>query len=487
MELHEMTAWELAGYLHNGEVSAEEAVQACYDRIEGVEDRVRAFLTLTPEAALEHAREIDELRASGEHLPATAGIPIAQKDLLCTDSIATTCASKILENFVPPYNATVIQRCHDAGMIMIGKTNMDEFAMGSSTENSAFQITANPWDLQCVPGGSSGGSAAAVAADEATTALGSDTGGSIRQPASLCGLVGIKPTYGRVSRYGLIAYASSLDQIGPLCKDVRDAALLMSVISGHDPLDATSAEVAVPDYTGTLGRDLHGLKGGIAHELLYGEGIDPAVRDTIEQAVKQLGSLGVEFEEVAMPHAEYSLPCYYIIAPAECSSNLARYDGVRYGHRTAQPTADIYDLFAKSRAEGFGPEVRLRIIKGTYVLSAGYYDAYYLKALKVRTLIKSDFDKAFADHDFLICPTSPTVAFKIGEKANDPLAMKLADICTIPVNLAGIPALSVPCGFADGLPVGMQLMGAPFSEDLLLQVAYAYEQSTDWHSRRPAL
>ena len=487
MELHEMTAWELAGYLHTGEVSAEQTVQACYDRIDAVEDNVRAFLTLTPEIAFDRAKQIDELRASGEQLPVTAGIPIAQKDLLCTDGVPTTCGSKILENFVPPYNATVIQRCRDAGMIMIGKTNMDEFAMGSSTENSAFQITGNPWDLDCVPGGSSGGSAAAVAAGEATTALGSDTGGSIRQPASLCGLVGVKPTYGRVSRYGLIAYASSLDQIGPLCKDVRDAALLMNVISGRDPMDATSADIPVPDFTGTLHTDIKGRKGGIAHELLYGEGIDPAVRETIEQAVEQLSSLGVEFEDVAMPHAEYSLPCYYIIAPAECSSNLARYDGVRYGHRTDEPTTDIYDLFAKSRAEAFGPEVRLRIIKGTYVLSAGYYDAYYLKALKVRTLIKSDFDRAFENYDFLICPTSPTVAFKIGEKADDPLAMKLADICTIPVNLAGIPAISVPCGFVDGLPVGMQLMGAPFSEDLLLQVAYAYEQSTDWHTRRPSL
>ncbi len=487
MELYEMTAWQLAEKLQARDISATEAVQACYDRMDAVEGRVKAFLSLTPEPAFDHAAQIDRARANGEQLPPTAGVPIAHKDLLCTDGIRTTCGSKVLENFVPPYDATVVRRCRDAGMIMVGKANMDEFAMGSSTENSGFQTTANPWNLECVPGGSSGGSAAAVAAGEAFTALGSDTGGSIRQPASLCSLVGIKPTYGRVSRYGLVAYASSLDQIGPLCKDVRDAALIMNVISGHDDRDATSADLPVPDYTQALGNDLQGLKGGIAHELLYGEGIDAGVRATIEQAVERLSSLGVEFEDVSMPHAEYSLPCYYIIAPAECSSNLARYDGVRYGHRTAQETTDIYDLFAKSRAEGFGPEVRLRIIKGTYVLSAGYYDAYYLKALKVRTLIKRDFDRAFEKYDFLVSPTSPTVAFRIGEKADDPLAMKLADICTIPINLAGIPAMNVPCGFADDLPVGMQLMGKPFSEDVLLRVAYAYEQSADWHLRRPSL
>jgi aspartyl-tRNA(Asn)/glutamyl-tRNA(Gln) amidotransferase subunit A len=485
--MHEMTAWELAGLLQTGEVSAREVVAASYERIDAVEESLRAFITLTPETALAQAEQIDERRTAGEHLPVTAGIPIAQKDLLCTNGVKTTCASKVLEDFVPPYDATVISRCRDAGMIMLGKSNMDEFAMGSSTENSAFQVTANPWDLAKVPGGSSGGSAAAVAGGEAATSLGTDTGGSIRQPSSLCGLVGLKPTYGRVSRYGVIAYASSLDQVGPICKDVRDTAMLLGVIAGKDAMDATSADIAVPDYLGTLERDMEELKGGIAHELLYGEGIDPKVRETIEAAVKQLESLGVEFEDVAMPHAEYSLPVYYIIAPAECSSNLARYDGVRYGHRTEQETSDIYDLFAKTRAEGFGPEVRLRIIKGTYVLSAGYYDAYYSKALKVRTLIKSDFDRAFEDYDFLVCPTSPTVAFSIGEKADDPLAMKLADICTIPVNLAGIPALNVPCGFVDGLPVGMQLMGAPFTEDKLLQVAYAYEQSTDWHKRRPDL
>ncbi|MFP3903481.1 MAG: Asp-tRNA(Asn)/Glu-tRNA(Gln) amidotransferase subunit GatA [Armatimonadota bacterium] len=487
MQIHDMTAWQIAEKLQEKEISAREAVAASFERIDDVEDTLNAFLCLTREHAMTRAEEIDEARAAGDDLSPTAGVPVAYKDLLCTDGFPTTCGSKMLENFVPPYDATTVRRCRDAGLIMCGKTNMDEFAMGSSTENSAFKITSNPWDPKRVPGGSSGGSAAAVAGGEAPVALGSDTGGSIRQPSSLCGLVGMKPTYGRVSRYGLIAYASSLDQVGPLCKDVRDCAMMMNILAGHDDYDATSADVEVPDYTEALGKDLTGLRGGIAHELLYGEGIDPGVRDTVEAAVKKLESLGVEFEDVTMPHAEYSLPCYYIIAPAECSSNLARFDGVRYGHRTDRDAEDIYDMFAKSRAEGFGPEVTLRIIKGTYVLSAGYYEAYYRKALKVRTLIKQDFDEAFDTCDFLICPTSPTVAFNIGEKADDPLAMKLADICTIPVNLAGIPALNVPCGFADDMPVGMQLMGRPFGEGTLLQVAYAYEQATDWHSRRPQL
>jgi aspartyl-tRNA(Asn)/glutamyl-tRNA(Gln) amidotransferase subunit A len=393
----------------------------------------------------------------------------------------------MLHNFVPPYTATVVARCGAAGLPMVGKTNMDEFAMGSSTENSAFQVTANPWNLQCVPGGSSGGSAAAVAAGEAFWALGSDTGGSIRQPASLCGLVGMKPTYGRVSRYGVVAYASSLDQVGPLTKDVRDCALLLGVISGQDERDSTSADLPVPDYTANLGQDVKGLKCGLVHELLYGEGIAPEVRAAVEEAVKTLEGLGVTCEEVSLPNSEYSLPVYYIIAPAECSSNLARYDGVRYGHRTSEPTSDVFDMFAKSRAEGFGPEVRLRIIKGTYVLSAGYYDAYYKRALQVRTLIKRDFERAYEKYDFLLCPTSPTVAFKIGEKADDPLAMKLADICTLPINLAGIPAMSLPCGMSEGLPIGMQLMGQPFDEPTLLKVAYAYEQATDWHHARASL
>jgi aspartyl-tRNA(Asn)/glutamyl-tRNA(Gln) amidotransferase subunit A len=361
---------------------------------------------------------------------------------------------------------------------------MDEFAMGSSTENSAFQVTANPWDLERVPGGSSGGSAAAVAAGEAPFALGTDTGGSIRQPASLCGIVGMKPTYGRVSRYGVVAYASSLDQVGPFARNVTDCALLLGVIAGHDPRDATSAAAAPPDYVAEMRKGVAGLRAGLPKEL-FGEGIDPAVKNTILAAVDKLADLGVECEEVEMPHVDYSLPCYYIIAPAECSSNLARYDGVRYGHRTAEPVSDIYDLFSKSRAEGFGPEVRLRIMLGTYTLSAGYYDAYYLKALKVRTLIKGDFDRAFERFDVLLSPTSPTTAFKIGEKADDPLAMKLADICTIPVNLAGLPGMSVPCGFVEGLPVGMQIIGKPFGEAEMLRVAYAYEEGTGWDKEKP--
>lgn len=487
MQLFELTAWQIADLLQKKEISAREATQACASRIAAVEERVRSYITLTLELAQQQAAAVDEKRAREEPLSAVAGVPIAYKDVLCTEGVLTTCASNMLRNFVPPYTATTIQRCEAAHLPMLGKTNMDEFAMGSSTENSAFQITANPWNLSCVPGGSSGGSAAAVAAGEAFWALGSDTGGSIRQPAALCGLVGLKPTYGRVSRYGLIAYASSLDQIGPLTKDVRDCALLMNIIAGRDERDSTSADLPVPDYTAYLGREIKGMKAGVVRELLYGAGIAPDVRAAVEQAIQQLEDLGVACEEVSLPHSEYSLPCYYIIAPAECSSNLARYDGVRYGHRTSQPVTDIYDMFAKTRAEGFGPEVRLRIIKGTYVLSAGYYDAYYKKALQVRTLIKRDFEQAFARYDFLLCPTSPTVAFKIGEKADDPLAMKLADICTLPVNLAGIPALSVPCGFSEGLPIGLQLMGKPFDEPTLLQVAYAYEQATEWHKQRPAL
>ncbi len=486
MKLLELTAHELADKITAGEVSAAEATGACLDRIEAVEPQVAAYVSVTADIALQQAAEADEKRAAGEELGPLAGVPLAVKDLMCTRGLATTCCSKILENFIPPYDATVVERCRQAALPMVGKTNMDEFAMGSSTENSAFQITHNPWNTDCVPGGSSGGSAAAVAAGEAFVALGSDTGGSIRQPAALCGIVGMKPTYGRVSRYGLIAYASSLDQIGPLTKDVTDCALMMTILAGHDPHDATSADIPVPDYTESLTGAVDGLKAGVPSQLL-GEGIDPQVRDCVGAAIDELQSLGLECEEVQMPHIDYSLPVYYIIAPAEASSNLARYDGVRYGHRTTQPTEDIYDLFAQTRAEGFGPEVQLRIMLGIYALSAGYYDAYYLKALKVRTLIKGDFDQAFAEYDVLLSPTSPTVAFPIGEKADDPLAMKLADICTIPINLAGIPAMSIPCGFADGLPVGLQIMGRPFEEGKLLQVAYAYEQATNWHQQRPVL
>lgn len=477
MDPEELTACALIEKLNSGEISAVEATEACLRRIEETEADVAAFVTVTADEALAAARDVDERRARGEALPSTAGVPIAFKDVLCTKGIRTTCSSRILENFVPPYDATAVERCRQAGLPMLGKTNMDEFAMGSSTENSAFMVTRNPRALDRVPGGSSGGSAAAVAANEALWALGSDTGGSIRQPAALCGIVGLKPTYGRVSRYGLIAYASSLDQVGPLTKDVRDAALLLGVIAGRDPRDDTCADLPVPDYVAELDRGINGLRAGVPIQLL-GEGIDPAVRETVRRAVDRLASLGLAVEEVEMPHIDYSLPVYYIIAPAEAASNLARYDGVRYGHRTSRPVSDIYDLFAKTRAEGFGPEVRLRIMLGTYALSAGYYDAYYLKALKVRTLIKNDFDRAFEKYDVLLSPTSPTPAFKIGEKADDPLQMKLADICTIPVNLAGIPAISVPCGEVEGLPVGLQIMGRPFEEDIILRVAYAFEQAS---------
>ncbi|HEY3396137.1 MAG TPA: Asp-tRNA(Asn)/Glu-tRNA(Gln) amidotransferase subunit GatA [Armatimonadota bacterium] len=486
MELFELSAHELAAGLAAREYSAREVTDAHLERIQAVEPRVRAFLHLTPEAAREHADDLDRRRAAGEALPPLAGVPIAHKDLFCTRGVPTTCGSRILENFVPPYDATVVARCRAAELPVVGKTNMDEFAMGSSTENSAFQVTANPWDLERVPGGSSGGSAAAVAAREAPLALGTDTGGSIRQPASLCGLVGMKPTYGRVSRYGVVAYASSLDQVGPFARNVTDCAMLLGIIAGHDPHDATSATDAPPDYVAEMRRGVAGLKAGLPKEL-FGEGIDPEVKSTILAAVDRLQALGVECEEVEMPHVDYSLPCYYIIAPAECSSNLARYDGVRYGHRTAEPVSDIYDLFSKSRAEAFGPEVRLRIMLGTYTLSAGYYDAYYLKALKVRTLIKSDFDRAFEKYDVLLSPTSPTTAFKIGEKADDPIAMKLADICTIPVNLAGLPGMSLPCGFAGGLPVGMQIIGKPFGEAEMLRVAYAYEQAEEWVGRTASI
>lgn len=475
MALEELTAHALIEKLNAGEVSCLEATEACLRRIEEIEPTVAAFMTVTADVAIAQAREVDNRRARGEALPAAAGVPIAIKDVLCTKGIRTTCSSRILENFVPPYDATAVERCRQAGLPMLGKTNMDEFAMGSSTENSAFMITRNPRALDRVPGGSSGGSAAAVAANEAFWALGSDTGGSIRQPAALCGIVGLKPTYGRVSRFGLIAYASSLDQVGPLTKDVRDAALLLGIIAGCDPRDDTSADLPVPDYVAELDRGLDGLRAGVPVQLL-GAGVDAAVRETVRRAIDRLASLGLAVEEVEMPHIDYSLPVYYIIAPAEAASNLARYDGVRYGHRTSQTVSDIYDLFAKTRAEGFGPEVRLRIMLGTYALSAGYYDAYYLKALKVRTLIKNDFDRAFEKYDVLLSPTSPTPAFKIGEKAGDPLQMKLADICTIPVNLAGIPAISVPCGEVDGLPVGLQIMGRPFEEHVILRVAYAFEQ-----------
>ena len=485
MELTHLSASAIAAKVKAKEVSARAVTEAFLARIEAKDDAVGAFLTVMREQALTQADAVDAKIAAGVDPGPLAGVPIALKDNLCTLGVETTCASKILKGFVPPYDATVVKKLQAAGAIAIGKTNLDEFAMGSSTENSALKLTHNPWNLSKVPGGSSGGSAAAVAADLAPLSLGSDTGGSIRQPASFCGIVGVKPTYGRVSRYGLVAFASSLDQIGPFAKNIEDAALVMNVLSGHDPHDSTSVPRDVPDYTKALTGDIRGLRIGVPTEY-FAAGIAPEIRILVQSAIGVLRGLGAEVGECSLPHTEYTLPAYYIVAPAEASSNLARYDGVRYGHRTQRATSHI-DLFEKSREEGFGEEVKRRILIGTYALSAGYYDAFYLKAQQIRTLIQQDFENAFANFDVLITPTAPTTAFGIGEKTDDPLAMKLSDICTLSANLAGIPALSQCCGFdTNQLPVGMQLLGPAFSEELLFKVAHAYEQATDWHTRRPA-
>lgn len=466
--------------------SAKEITQDALDKIQQLEPKVHAFLTLTAEQALAQAERVDQQIAAGAEIGLLAGIPIAIKDNLCTKGIPTTCGSKILQDFIPPYESTVTSRLAAAGAVMVGKTNLDEFAMGSSTENSAYQLTANPWDLQRVPGGSSGGSAAAVAAGETLIALGSDTGGSIRQPASFCGVVGLKPTYGLVSRYGLVAYASSLDQIGPFATNVEDAALLLGAIAGHDPQDSTSLNVPISDYTQFLIPDLKGKKIGIIQET-YGEGLDPQVEQVTHKAIQQLEELGAEVREISCPRFRYGLPTYYIIAPSEASANLARYDGVKYGFRSPDPE-NLLSMYTRTRAEGFGPEVKRRIMIGTYALSAGYYDAYYLKAQKVRTLIKQDFEAAFEQVDVLVCPTAPTTAFAAGAKTADPLSMYLSDLMTIPVNLAGLPGLSLPCGFdQQGLPIGLQLIGNVLREDLVFQVAYAYEQATPWHDRHPQL
>ena len=481
MQLYELTAHEIAEKLAAREVSAREVTDAVLDRIGDIEGHVKAYVTVTEAVAQAQADAVDAARSRGETLSPLAGIPLALKDNLCTLGIETTCSSKILRGFLPPYSATVVDKLQAAGSVFVGKANLDEFAMGSSTENSAFGTSHNPWDLETVPGGSSGGSTAAVAAGEAFWALGSDTGGSIRQPAAFCGVVGLKPTYGRVSRYGLIAFASSLDQIGPITKDVHDAALLMNVLSGHDPMDSTSIDQRVPDYTKSLTRDVKGLRIGVPKEY-FGEGIAPAVVSAVRTAIAQLVSMGATAEEISLPHTEYALPTYYIIAPAEASSNLARYDGVRFGHRTARATNHV-DLFEKTREEGFGPEVKQRIMIGTYALSAGYYDAFYVKAQQVRTLIKQDFDKAFEHCDVILTPTAPTVAFGIGA-VSDPLVMKQNDILTIPANMAGIPAISLPCGFSNGLPIGLQIMAPAFGEEVLFRAAYAYEQANEWSKAR---
>jgi len=485
LDLNTLTAHELRDMLKAREVSSREVTQAVLDRISAVEDRVCAYVTVTGDQALEAAQAADERMARGEEAGPLAGIPVAIKDNMCTKGVLTTCSSRILYNFVPPYDATAVELLAKVGAVMVGKTNLDEFAMGSSTENSAFFTTHNPWDLTRVPGGSSGGSAAAVAADEAVFALGSDTGGSIRQPASFCGVVGLKPTYGRVSRYGLVAFASSLDQIGPLTKDVMDTALVLQAIAGKDPLDSTSIDMPVPDYVAGLKSDVRGLKIGVPKEL-YAQGVQPEIASAVLKGIEFLKSLGADYKEISMPILEYALPTYYLLAPSEASSNLARYDGVRYGLRSRH-SPDVITMLMRTRDEGFGAEVKQRIMIGTYALSAGYYDAYYLKAQKARTLVRQAYDDAFKEFDVLISPTSPTVAFGIGERVDDPLQMKLADVCTIPINLAGIPAISLTCGFHEGLPIGMQIMGKPFDEETILRAAYTFEQNTDYHKRKPML
>jgi aspartyl-tRNA(Asn)/glutamyl-tRNA(Gln) amidotransferase subunit A len=486
MEILYESVLDIAKRIRDREVSALRVTDTFLERIEQVEPKVHAYVNLYAEEARKRAKLIDEDIARGEQVEPFAGVPIAIKDVLSTRGFKTTCGSRILGDFVPVYDATVVEHVRAAGTIMLGKTNMDEFAMGSSTENSYFGPTSNPWDLDRVPGGSSGGSAAAVSAGEAPWALGSDTGGSIRQPAALCGIVGMKPTYGLVSRYGLVAFASSLDQVGPMALNVRDCAALLSAIAGHDKCDSTSIEEPARDYLGKLSPEVKGMKVAIVKEL-SSKGIDPAVLERIRATMDVLEKLGVACEEVSLPSFENGLSAYYLIAPAEASSNLARFDGVRYGYRAPGEFEDIWEMYDATRAQGFGPEVKRRIMLGTYALSAGYYDAYYAKAQKIRTLIVRDYGKAFDDYDLLVSPTSPTTAFKLGEKVDDPLTMYLSDICTIPVNLAGIPALSLPCGLAEGLPVGFQIMGPPLSEQKILNVAYALEREIGFDPRPSGL
>jgi aspartyl-tRNA(Asn)/glutamyl-tRNA(Gln) amidotransferase subunit A len=483
-ELNWLSIKEAHSQLTSRQISSVELTQACLDRIEAVEDRVQSFLTLTPETALAQAEAADRMLAAGEGGPLT-GVPVQIKDVMCTEGVPTTCASRMLENFVPVYNATAVEQLLGQGAVMLGKGNMDEFAMGSSCENSAFHPTMNPWDLERVPGGSSGGAAASVASGEAIYALGSDTGGSVRQPAALCGVVGLKPTYGLVSRYGLIAFASSLDQIGPVGRTVMDCALALNAIAGHDPRDATSVHQEPKDYAASLGQDIKGLRLGMPEEYFV-DGMEPGSRKAVDEAISALEGLGASVRPVSLPTTRYALACYYIIAPSECSANLARYDGVKYGY-SYQGTNDMWEALEKTREYGFGPEVTRRVMLGTYALSSGYHDAYYLKAQQARTLIRQDFDRVFQDVDALVTPTSPVTAFKIGEKSGDPVQMYLIDVCTLPVNIAGLPGLSVPCGFSDGLPVGLQLIGPHFSEETLLRTAHAYESATGWSKARPAL
>ena len=485
MSLCALTVHDAAKMLRTGEVTSLELTESVFERIAATDEGIHAYLTLDREAAQDSARRADARLRNSDGTSPLLGIPIALKDNFLTRALRTTCASKILGEFVPPFAATVVKKLGDAGAVIVGKTNLDEFAMGSSVENSAFVPTRNPWNLERTPGGSSGGSAAAVAADQCLAALGTDTGGSIRQPASFCGIVGLKPTYGRVSRYGIIAFASSMDQVGPMTKDVRDTALLLEAIAGHDPADATSVRRAVPRYAETLGDDINGLRVGIPKEYFVA-GMEASVEHAVRLAVRQLQKNGAVIEEISLPHSEYAVAVYYIVATAEASSNLARYDGMRYGYRAG--AGDLTETYQVSRDQGFGAEVKRRIMLGTYALSAGYYDAYYLKAQRVRTLIKRDFDQAFQRCDVIVTPTSPTTAFRLGEKTENPLQMYLSDICTISANLAGLPALSLPCGFdADGMPIGMQIIGKQFDEATILRLAYHYEQSTDWHERKPHL
>jgi len=506
MDLTELTATQLCAGLARGRFTSVDITRACLERIEQLDGRVNAFLDVAADRALEQSEHSDRRRAANQPLSQLDGVPIAVKDVVCTANWRTTCASRMLENFVPPYDATVIAKLRTAGLVLIGKTNMDEFAMGSSTENSALATTHNPWDAERVPGGSSGGSAAAVAARMVPLAVGTDTGGSIRQPAAYCGIVGLKPTYGRVSRYGLIAFASSLDQIGPMARTAEDAALLLEVLAGHDPRDSTSADHQAPQYSALLKQPLAGLRIGVVGEH-FGEGLDPEVRDTVQQAIAQLRTLGASVHAVSLPHSKFAIATYYIVAPCEASSNLARYDGVHYGYRTderalrnefealrkntddpEQLESLLVRMYRRTRAEGFGAEVKRRIMLGTYALSAGYYDAYYLRALKVRRLIRDNNSNAFQNVDLLIGPTTPSPAFLLGEKVNDPLAMYLQDLYTVSANLAGIAGISIPCGFtASGLPIGMQLQAAPFAEELLLRAAHQFQEHTDWHTKAPAL
>ncbi|MDH5179708.1 MAG: Asp-tRNA(Asn)/Glu-tRNA(Gln) amidotransferase subunit GatA [Gammaproteobacteria bacterium] len=481
--MHQMTIAELAKGLQKGQFSSEELTRAYLQRIKQFDAELNSYITVVEEQAIAQAKAADQRLAKGDAVALT-GIPLAQKDIFCTNGVKTSCASKMLDNFIAPYDATVIERFNQAGAVMLGKTNMDEFAMGSSNETSFYGPVKNPWNIETVPGGSSGGSAAAVAARLAAAATGTDTGGSIRQPAALCGITGIKPTYGRVSRYGMIAFASSLDQAGVMTQTAEDAAIMLGAMAGFDERDSTCLDKAVPDYTATLNHDLKGLKIGLPKEY-FAEGLDNGVATVLEAAIEEYKKLGAEVVEISLPNSALSVPAYYVVAPAECSSNLSRFDGVRFGYRCEDPN-DLEDLYKRSRGEGFGPEVKRRIMIGTYALSAGYYDAYYLKAQKIRRLISDDFKQAFKNVDVIMAPTAPTTAFRIGEKTDDPITMYLSDINTIAVNLAGLPGMSVPAGFSQALPVGLQIIGNYFDEARLLNVAHKYQQITDWHKQIPA-